>query len=555
MTETPAVAPFAEQIFTPEERRITLIGLMIVFLLSALDQTIVGTAMPRIVAELQGLNLYAWVTTAYLLSSTVMVPIYGKLSDLYGRKSILLVGVSLFTLGSVLCGAAGEFGRLPLLGGGMVQLIVFRAVQGLGGGALFTSAFAIIADMFPPRERGKFGGLFGSVFGLASILGPIIGGFFAQLGPTHIGPMVVEGWRWIFYINLPLASLALFMIAVKMPALTRRVPGTIDFLGAILVVATFVPLLLALSWVGAGYAFTSPRVALLLGIFAVGLVAFIITEAKVAHPILSMRLFKNRTFSFANMSSFIVSMSFMGVIAFLPLYLQLGAGAQPAQSGLVMLPLMLGLIAASTVSGQLVSRFGVFKPILLGGQLIMMVGGLLLLMIHPGMNLWDVAWRILIFGIGLGPSQSLFSIAIQNAVQPQELGVATSASQFFRQIGSTIGVAVFGALLTNNLASSGHGGLSLTSLEKMSALRAAHAGHGAAPSALDLATQTAVTHAMQGVFLASLITLVIGVCTTVLIPDAKLKGRGPQSVETSAEEALETASPTGSAPAAAAAEG
>jgi len=553
MTEaSPATPPLMTepQVFTPEERRITLIGLMIVFLLSALDQTIVGTAMPRIIAELQGLNLYAWVTTAYLLSSTVMVPIYGKLSDLYGRKIILLTGVGLFTIGSVLCGAAGEFGRLPILGGGMVQLIVFRAIQGLGGGALFTSAFAIIADMFPPRERGRFGGMFGAVFGLASILGPIIGGFFAQLGPTHLGPLVVAGWRWIFYINLPLASLALFMIAVKMPPLTRRVPGTVDFAGAILVVTTFVPLLLALSWIGAGYGFTSPRIIIPMIIFVVGLASFIAVESRVAHPILSLRLFTNRTFTFANVSSFITSMSFMGVVAYLPLYLQLGAGAQPAQSGIVMLPLMIGLIAASTASGQLVARLGVFKPILLGGQAIMLVGGLLLLLIHPSMSLWDVAWRVFVFGVGLGPAQSLYSIAVQNAVQPHELGVATSTSQFFRQIGSTIGVAVFGALLTNNLSAGGHGGLSLASLQKMSVLRSAGgAAHAAAGKGLDLGAQVAITHAMQGVFLASLIVMVVGICTTLLIPSAKLKGRGPQpAIAESAEQALETADPAQTAP-------
>jgi EmrB/QacA subfamily drug resistance transporter len=541
----PAPSPPEEQIFSAEERRITLIGLMIVFLLSALDQTIVGTAMPRIVAQLQGLDLYAWVTTAYLLSSTVMVPIYGKLSDLYGRKSILLTGIGLFTLGSVLCGAAGEFGRLPVIGGGMVQLIVFRAIQGLGGGALFTSAFAIIADIFPPRERGRFGGLFGAMFGLASILGPIIGGFFAQLGPTHIGSLTIAGWRWIFYINLPLASLALFMIAVKMPPLTRRVPGTVDYLGAILVVGTFVPLLLALSWAGNTYPWSSPRVLGLLAISAVGLAAFVFVESRVRDPILSLRLFTNRTFTFANLASFIVSMSFMGVVSFLPLYLQLGAGAQPAQSGIVMLPLMLGLIAASTVSGQLVSRFGVFKPILLGGQAIMVVGTILLTMIHPGMSLWDVAWRMLIFGIGLGPAQALFSLAVQNAVQPQEIGVATSTSQFFRQIGSTIGVAMFGSLLTANLSSGRHG-MSLSDLEKMAALRAANPHQ--ATSSLDLASQAAITHAMQGVFWASLFTLFVGVAMTLMVPGAKLRGRGPQSVEQAAGEALSSADPTEKAP-------
>lgn len=529
-----------DQVFTPEERRITLIGLMIVFLLSALDQTIVSTAMPRIVAQLQGLNLYAWVTTAYLLASTVMVPIYGKLSDLYGRKAILLTGVGLFMLGSVLCGAAGEFGRLPILGGGMVQLIVFRAVQGLGGGALFTSAFAIIADMFPPRERGRFGGLFGAAFGLASIIGPLIGGFFAQLGPSHWGGLTIAGWRWIFYINLPLAGLALFMIAVKMPALTRRVPGKIDFAGAALVVTAFVPLLLALSSGGRDFAWTSPQALGLFALFAVALAAFIVVEAKVSNPILSLRLFANRTFTFANLASFVVMMSFMGTVSFLPLYLQLGAGAKPTQSGVVMLPLMLGLIGASAVSGQLVSRFGVFKPILLGGQAFMVVGGLLLLFIHPGMNLWDVSWRVLIFGIGLGPAQALFSLAVQNAVEPRDIGVATSTSQFFRQIGSTIGVAIFGALLTSGLASQGgRTGLSLSDLERM-AVSGAGGGHGAG---VDLATQTAITHAMQGVFLGSLAVLLAGVGLTALIPGVKLRGRGPETTEAAVARAVEDASP------------
>lgn len=530
-----------DQEFTPQERRLTLIGLMIVFLLSALDQTIVATAMPRIVAQLQGLNLYAWVTTAYLLSSTVMVPIYGKLSDLYGRKAILITGIGFFMLGSVLCGAAGEFGRLPLIGGGMVQLILCRAVQGLGGGALFTSAFAIIADMFPPRERGRFGGLFGAAFGLASILGPLIGGFFAQLGPTTVGGLMIAGWRWIFYINLPLAGFALFMIVAKMPPLRRRVLGKIDYVGAALVVATFVPLLLALSFGGRDAAWTSPRTLGLFAVSAVGLAAFVAVEAKVSDPLLSLRLFRNRTFTFANLSSFIVSMSFMGLVSFLPLYLQLGAGATPTQSGVATLPLMLGLILASTASGQLVARLGVFKPILLAGQAIMALGGVLLLMIHPGMSLWDVAWRVFVFGVGLGPAQSLFSLAVQNAVQPRDIGVATSTSMFFRQIGSTIGVAVFGALLTSNLAHQGGlgGGLSLSDLEKMAASNAA-IGHHAPPSP---AMQSAITHAMQGVFLGSLVVLVVGIATTLLVPGAKLRGRGPAPMTRAVEDAVEGASP------------
>ncbi len=555
-TSTGDHAAATGQSFTPDERRITLIGLMIVFLLSALDQTIVSTAMPRIVSQLHGLNLYSWVTTAYLLSSTVMVPIYGKLSDLYGRKSILLTGVAIFTFGSVLCGAAGEFGGL--FGGGMVQLIVFRAIQGLGGGALFTSAFAIIADIFPPRERGRFGGLFGAMFGVASVLGPLIGGFFTQLHTVHLGGLEIAGWRWIFYVNLPLSLLALFMIVVKMPALTHRIPGKIDFAGAALIVITFVPLLLALSWGGRDYGWSSPRIVTLLSISVVGFLAFIAVEAKVSHPILSLRLFANRTFTTANVASFIVSMAFMGVVTFLPLYMQLGAGATPSQSGLTMMPLMVGLIGASTVSGLMVSRFGVFKPILLGGQVVMLIGVVLLTLIHPGMSLWDLGWRMLVLGIGLGPAQSLFSLAVQNAVSPQEIGVATSTSQFFRQIGSTIGVAVFGSLLTLNLASAaralppvaGHAQtMSLADLEKVAVSRAAAPGAKTmAASALDQASQGVITTAIRSVFGAGLIVLIGGVGVTLLIPAAKLRGRGPpEKIVEAAENALETAVPTGAA--------
>jgi EmrB/QacA subfamily drug resistance transporter len=541
---TPGVSGgYSPQNFTDAERRITLIGIMIVFLLSALDQTIVSTAMPRIAAQLQGLSLYAWVTTAYLLSSTVMVPIYGKLSDLYGRKAVMLSGVAIFTLGSMLCGMAGEFGDMPILGGGMVQLIVFRAVQGLGGGALFISAFSIIADMFSPRERGKFAGIFGSVFGLASIIGPVVGGFFTQLGTLHFGDIAVQGWRWIFYINLPWSLLSLFMIAVKMPALTHRIPGKIDWIGAALIVVTFVPLLLALSWAGKDYAWGSPRIVGLLAVTVVGLIAFIAVEAKVSHPILSLRLFRNRTFSLANGSSFVVFIAFMGVTTFLPLYMQLGLGASPTASGIALLPLMVGLIASSTVNGLLVNKLGRFKLLMVIGLSIMLVGVLLLAIAPQGASLWDIAWRVLILGIGLGPSQSLYSLAVQNAVQPQEIGVATSTSQFFRQIGSTIGAAVFGTLLTNNLAGAAKkvgGGkpLTLSDLETLAVKRSAavSAGHSVA-SALDRVSQAIITMAMQEVFFAGLMVLAVGFLLTLLIPPAQLRGRGPTVAETLTEDA------------------
>ncbi len=538
---------YHQQTFTKAERQATLAGVMIVFLLSAMDQTIVSTAMPRIVSQLQGLNLYAWVTTAYLLASTVMVPIYGKLGDLYGRKAILVTGVSIFTLGSVLCGMAGEFGAFPLLGGGMVQLIVFRGLQGVGGGALFTGAFAVIADLYPPRERGKLGGLFGATFGLSSVLGPVIGGFFTDLGPAHVLGLTIAGWRWVFYVNLPLSLIALFVLIYKMPVLTHRVPGKVDFIGAILIVATFVPLLLALSWAGREYAWTSP---LILGLFAgsaLGLAAFLVAETLVPNPILSLALFKNKVFATTNAAGFITNMAFMGLVTFLPLYMQLGQGVPATVSGLTLLPLMMGLIGSAAISGILVTKTGRYKPFLLGGTVMMVLGALLLSAVTPDTKTLDVAWRVLVLGIGLGPIQSLFSLAVQNAVKPTQIGVATSASQFFRQIGSTIGVAVFGTVLTAQLAEAARNAaakapgvhvhaLTLSDLEQMAvdSQVAAHAqgahlqaAHAAVHAALDMTGRLVVTNAIRGVIFTALIVSVLGVLATMLVPELPLRSRQP----------------------------
>ena len=291
-------------------------------------------------------------------TGAVMVPIYGKLNDIFGRKPILITGIVIFVSGSALCGLSGEFGSLPLLGGGMTQLIVFRGLQGIGGGALFTSAFAIIGDLFPPRERAKYAGLFGGVFGLASILGPVVGGFFTDLGMTHLGSLQIAGWRWIFYLNIPVAAVSLFMITLKMPTLTHRAPGRIDFVGAALIVVTFVPLLLALSWGGRDHPWGSPLIVGLLVLSAVGLVAFAWVESVVDNPILATSLFRNRVFSTANAANFVTSMAFMGSVAFLPLYLQLGEGLKATASGLAMVPMMVGMIASSTVCGQIINKTG-----------------------------------------------------------------------------------------------------------------------------------------------------------------------------------------------------
>ncbi|GAA5512611.1 putative multidrug resistance protein MdtD [Deinococcus carri] len=427
--------------FTDQEKRITLIGLLVVFLLAALSQTIVSTAMPLIIADLKGFNLYSWVTTAYLLASTVMVPIYGKLSDLYGRKPILVFGIVVFLLGSALSGLAGEPFLGNFLGGGMNQLIAFRAVAGFGGAALFTIAFTILADMFPPAERAKFGGLFGAIFGLASVVGPAIGGFLTDN----------LSWRWVFYVNLPLGLLALFLIVARMPRLTHRAGGRIDLPGAALILLTTIPLLLALTWGGVTYPWDSARILTLFAVSAVSLIAFLFVEARTKDAIIPLDLFSNRMFSLGNLASFIMGMAFLGVILFLPLYMQMVLGISPTKSGFSMLPLMGGLILSSIGVGQIVARTGKYKPWMIGGGIVLMLGVYLLTQITTQTSIADLGWRMFIVGLGLGPAQSLFTLAIQNAVPVKQLGIATSSSQFFRQIGSTIGAAVFGTLLLNNL--------------------------------------------------------------------------------------------------------
>ncbi|EYB67310.1 EmrB/QacA family drug resistance transporter [Deinococcus phoenicis] len=427
--------------FTEQEKRTTLIGLLVVFLLAALSQTIVSTAMPRIIADLQGFNLYTWVTTAYLLASTVMVPIYGKLSDLYGRKPILVFGIVVFLLGSALSGLAGEPFLGNFLGGGMNQLIAFRAVAGFGGAALFTTAFAILADMFPPAERAKFGGLFGAIFGLASVIGPAVGGFLTDN----------LSWRWVFYVNLPLGLLALFLILAKMPKLTHRSGGKIDYPGAALILLTTIPLLLALTWGGTTYPWDSARIITLFAVSVVSLIAFLFVESRTPDAIIPLSLFRIRMFSLGNLASFIMGMAFLGVILFLPLYMQMVLGVSPTNSGFSMLPLMGGLILSSILSGNIVGRTGKYKPWMIGGGVILMLGVYLLTQIGTDTTIADLGWRMFVVGLGLGPSQSLFTLAIQNAVPMTQMGIATSSSQFFRQIGSTIGAALFGTLLLNNL--------------------------------------------------------------------------------------------------------
>jgi EmrB/QacA subfamily drug resistance transporter len=507
--------------FTDAERKITIIGVMIVFLLSALDQTIVSTAMPVIISQLHGLELYSWVTTAYLLSSTVMVPVWGKLGDLYGRKPVLLIGIGLFLLGSWLSGLAGEFGTLPLLGGGMVQLVVFRAIQGLGGGALFTTAFAIIADLFPPRERGKFAGLFGAVFGVASAVGPLLGGYFTDHGTLSIGGHIVEGWRWVFYLNLPVGLVALFMVIAKMPKLSHAAKGSIDYLGAVLIAAACIPLLLALTFGGQRYAWNSPTVLGLLAMFLVCTVLFVIVEKRVKDPIIHMELFGNKVFAWANIAGFFSSMSFLSVVAFLPLFMQLGQGVQATTSGLSTL--------AATISGRLVTRTGRYKPFMLFGMIVVLIATYLMSQMSYQTTRLDLSWRMALLGIGLGPLQSLYGLAIQNAVPMDRIGVVTSANQFFRQIGSTVGVAIFGTLLTTDLnaklnawsASAGLPSMSLSTLRSLSVDAQIHSGVMHLPEPIRVLIADSVTH----VFRLSIVVVFIALGATLMVPELPMRAR------------------------------
>ncbi len=439
-------------VITDREKRITLIALLVVFLLGALDMTIISTAMPRIIADLNGLELYAWVSTAYMLTSTVLVPIYGKLGDIYGRRNILIIGIIIFLLGSVLCGLSGEFGTLPLLGDGIHQLIVFRAVKGVGGAALFTSAFAIIADIYPPRERAKFMGLFGAMFAVASIIGPAVGGFLTDYASVTWFGYEIPGWRWVFYVNIPLGLVSLFMIIAKTPRFNHAEGGYIDFIGAFLLVATFVPLLLALTWGGRQYAWDSVEIFSLFAGSFVGLILFVLVELKVPNPVLPLSLFKIPAFIITNSVTFVVGMAFLGIVIFMPLYMQIVQGVTATNSGVSMFPLMFGMMFSSILSGRLVSRHGHYKSYIVGGNIVLIVGVNFFTGIGPDTSTLDLSWRMALVGLGLGPSQSLTSLVVQSSVPPSQIGIATSSTQFFRQIGSTIGIALFGTFLTHNLA-------------------------------------------------------------------------------------------------------
>jgi EmrB/QacA subfamily drug resistance transporter len=502
MDSAPTQAPPADAppSFSRSEKAFTLIGSLLGLFLAALDQTIVATAGPAIQVDLaMPASLYPWITTSYLVASTTMVPLWGKLSDLFGRRPVLITGILIFLAGSFLCGMAW----------GTVPLILFRAVQGLGGAALFTSAFSVVADLFPPAERGKYQGLFGGVFGLSSVVGPLVGGFFTD----HFG------WHWVFFINLPLGALALAVIFLRMPSLRRAGAARprLDLAGAACLVLAVVPLLLALSLGGGdetpggtGYSWASWQVLGLFALSLLGAVLFVLVEAGADEPVLDLKLFQDKTFALGSAIVFILGAGFLAAFTFLPLFMVNVVGLSATRSGLTLMPMTLGVVAGNVLSGQIVSRIGHYKRLMLGSLVLLTVGFTVMgFTLSPDSTQATVTAKMVLMGLGLGPTIPLYTLAIQNAVPPRQIGVATSTTTFFRQLGSTVGVALAGVVFASTLSSQMR--------ERTEQV-----------DRLEHAMKEAFTQATASVYRLAIVVAVLALLLTVLLPERPLR-RGPTS--------------------------
>lgn len=487
-----------------------VVALMMAMLLAALDQTIVSTALPKIASDLHGLSKYSWVATSYLLTSAVATPLYGKIGDMFGRKKIFQSAIVIFLIGSALCGLSQT----------MNQLIIFRGLQGIGAGGLMTLVFAIIGDIVSPRERGRYQGYFGAVFATSSVVGPLLGGFFAD---SH-SLLGVAGWRWIFYINIPIGLIALSTIAARLHLPVHKTPHKVDYAGAGLMAVSVVCLLLATVWGGVEYPWGSSQI---IGLFIASLVSallFLWRETKAAEPILPLRLFKNEIFSVTTILSLLVGIVMFGAIIFLPQYQQLVRGDSATKSGLMLLPLVLGIMSASLTSGRLISKLGRYRMFPIIGTFTVSVGIWLFSHITISTNRVLLSIWMYILGAGIGMVMPVLTLAVQNSAERRDLGTATSSVVFFRSIGSALGAAIFGAILLNRLTyhiSQTVPGAAGASAAK--SLKSSFSGLQNLPPHIVHDILTAFANSFHDVFLAGLPFAILAFITALFLKESPLR--------------------------------
>ncbi|MFF1919961.1 DHA2 family efflux MFS transporter permease subunit [Streptomyces sp. NPDC058221] len=502
-------------------------ALLLGMLLAALDQTIVSTALPTIVSDLGGLEHLSWVVTAYLLASTAATPLWGKLGDQYGRKRLFQIAIVIFLVGSALCGIAQN----------MPQLIGFRAIQGLGGGGLIVLSMAIVGDLVPPRERGKYQGLFGAVFGATSVLGPLLGGFFTEQ----------LSWRWVFYINLPIGVVALAVIAAVLHIPVRRTKHTIDYLGTFLIASVATCLVLVASLGGTTWAWGSAQIIVLAAVAVLLLIAFVLVERRAVEPVLPLKLFRIRTFSLVAVISFVIGFAMFGAMTYLPTFLQVVHDITPTMSGVHMLPMVFGLLLTSTGSGQIVSRTGRWKIFPILGTGITAIGLLLLHQLTEDSSTLEMSLYFFVFGAGLGLVMQVLVLIVQNAVSYQDLGVATSGATFFRSIGASFGVAIFGTIFTNRLTDKLGAALADRPLPpgvSAKGLAADPRAVGQLPGALRQPVLSAYSTSITDVFLYAAPVVLIAFLFAWLLKEDKLRGSvtAPDSTETLASNPVQRSS-------------
>ncbi len=485
-------------------------GLMLVILLAALDQTIVATALPTIVGDLGGLNRLAWVTSAFLLAQTAVTPLYGKLGDLYGRKRLLQSAVLLFLAGSALCGQAQS----------MTELIAFRAVQGLGAGGLIVLTQAVIGDIVPPRERGRYQGLFGAVFGVASVGGPLLGGVIVQ----------AVSWRWIFYVNLPIGLVALAVIGTTLPATATRGKPSIDYLGAGLLAAGLSAIVLVTSLGGTTWSWGSPEVVLIGALGVALIIAFLAAERRAREPVLPLSLLRDRVFAVAGALSAIVGFALFGTVTFLPLYFQTVDGASPTGAGLRLIPLMVGVLTMSILSGQLISRTGRYRAFPIIGTLLMSIGLVMLSTLNVDTGTAESALFLLVLGLGLGFVMQVLVLVVQNAVDYSVLGAATSGVTMARGIGGSLGAAVFGTIFTTRLESYLRGTLHGTlGVQVSHGARLTGAQVARLPPPARAVYQHAYVHSLNTVFIAAAGVAALGFLLSFLLEERPLRSAAATS--------------------------